>query len=513
MGLKLAIVHYHLRPGGVTRVIENAMAALARGGGGQAIGILSGEPAPPGFSLPDGAAAESVEGLGYGADSGATDAAALAGQLEEAAAAACDGAPDLWHFHNHNLGKNPALPEAVSLLAERGHRLLLQIHDFPEDGRPGNYAALPNRWALYPVGSRVHYAALNSRDLGALGEAGIPSSRLHLLPNPVHLEFDFSTRERREKPAGAPRLLFYPTRAIRRKNLGEVLLLAALMGNSCHFATSKAPENPEWLPVYERWRAFASRHDLPMAFAVAGETSPRDLGLGSEEGTGFDVWLGCSDAIVTTSIAEGFGLAFLEPFLLPRPLVGRDLPEITSDMVDAGLRFPGLYERLEAPLEWVGEDRLRADLEEAMAGSAREYGRPCGARDVETAFTSMVREGRVEFGRLHESHQEAIIEAVIGGGREAAARVLLRTTGGEDSGAAEWLMGVLERPPEGHALAANAAAVRESYSAEGYGRLLEGCYRRVVTEGGESGGSPERPVSEALLDFFLDGRRFCFLRS
>ena len=35
--------------------------------------------------------------------------------------------------------------------------------------------------------------------------------------------------------------------------------------------------------------------------------------------------------LVTTSVAEGFGLAFLEPWLFGKGLLGRNLPEITVD--------------------------------------------------------------------------------------------------------------------------------------------------------------------------------------
>ena len=36
-------------------------------------------------------------------------------------------------------------------------------------------------------------------------------------------------------------------------------------------------------------------------------------------------------AIVSTSVAEGFGLGFLEPWIFGKGLCGRDIPEITSD--------------------------------------------------------------------------------------------------------------------------------------------------------------------------------------
>jgi hypothetical protein len=135
------------------------------------------------------------------------------------------GEPDVWHIHNHSLGKNPALTQEVSNLAMAGQKILLQIHDFAEDGRPDNYrnlGKLKNR--LYPIAPHIHYAALNKRDDRFLLAAGIPKSNLHLLPNSVSpLPPTQSLKPK------AQSLFVYPCRAIRRKNLGELLLWSTLM--------------------------------------------------------------------------------------------------------------------------------------------------------------------------------------------------------------------------------------------------------------------------------------------
>ncbi len=57
-----------------------------------------------------------------------------------------------------------------------------------------------------------------------------------------------------------------------------------------------------------------------------------------------------ADALITTSVAEGFGLAFLEPWLASKPLVGRNLPEITADFAEHGLDLSALYNCLPVPL-------------------------------------------------------------------------------------------------------------------------------------------------------------------
>ena len=220
--MKIAIVHYHLRRGGVTRVVQTTLDALA--GDDVQVAVLSGEPAaqPESFSCPIGL----VEGLGYDTPHSNPSPHELAGSLLSSAREHFGSDPDIWHVHNHSLGKNTALPGALNQLAADGHRLLLHLHDFPEDGRPANYQRLRDHitnldQTLYPAAGHIHYAALNHRDLAFLIAAGCPPDQAHLLANPISLSGGTNTA-----PA-SPRLFLYPTRAIRRKNLGEFLLWAA----------------------------------------------------------------------------------------------------------------------------------------------------------------------------------------------------------------------------------------------------------------------------------------------
>ncbi len=129
--MKIAIVHYHLRTGGVTRVVRHALDAPT--GSDMAVAVLSGE--PPADPMPPGVRVEIVPELAY-ESAFAGDPRAAAEILQAAATKALGGPPDVWHIHNHALGKNRFLPMATAGLAEQGCRLLLQIHDFAEDGRP-----------------------------------------------------------------------------------------------------------------------------------------------------------------------------------------------------------------------------------------------------------------------------------------------------------------------------------------------------------------------------------------
>ncbi|WP_295879411.1 hypothetical protein [uncultured Thiohalocapsa sp.] len=491
--MRVCIVHYHLQTGGVTRVIQHACTALlARGA---KVAVLSGE--APQAALPAGTRVQVLAGLAYEERRAAQSPDALAAAMVQAAREALGDLPDIWHVHNHSLGKNTAVPGTVLRLARGGHRLLLQPHDFAEDGRPMLYGRLRRVLAdgdigrlsalLYPLAPQIHYAALNRRDQDFLAAAGVPQTQLHALPNAVAVGTtpDSGSAEpahAQQRRAAGRRLWLYPTRAIRRKNLGELLLWAAVAGEEDHFAATQAPQNPQELPRYQRWVALAAELGLPMAFGVGAGDRP------------FPALVAESHALVTTSIAEGFGLAFLEPWLLGRPLAGRDLPEITADFTAAGVRLPALYPQLRVPLDWLDLTRLRAAYATAATERAAAYGRPAGDA-AERAWAHAVQDRRIDFGRLDEPAQETVIRHLHA---DPGARAELRPRS-------------LRVAADPDLINANRSAIAAQYSVPGYGARLEAIYAAVAA----AEPSPHFSAADgsALLARFLAPERLWLLRS
>ena len=99
--LRVAIVHYHLRPGGVTRVIERAVQALQSRE--IATCVLTGEQPDP--ATKPAAHLFAIHDLAYSSDTYVSPSNLLR-RLREAASRHLGAEPDLWHFHNHSLGKN-----------------------------------------------------------------------------------------------------------------------------------------------------------------------------------------------------------------------------------------------------------------------------------------------------------------------------------------------------------------------------------------------------------------------
>ena len=474
--MRIAIVHYHRRPGGVASVIDATLQAL--GDRVQAV-VLVGGPAgsrsPPPYRL--------TPGLDYTDGLPRVGAAHLADVLEQAATAALRGRPDLWHIHNHALGKHPAATAAFAELGRRGHRLLLHVHDFAEDGRPADYGrlrtALESDLArlLYPAGSHIHYATLNRRDHALLSRAGVPEERLHLLPNPVR------PLEGEPAPAPADGPILYPTRAIRRKNIGEALLWSALAPPGQRFALTLAPTAPRDTAPYERWRAFAAHHELPVQFAV-----------GAAPDADYPALVRSASAFLTTSVAEGFGLAFLEPWLGLRPLAGRNLPELTADFAREGLRLGHLYEALLVPADWIDAATLRARVEAALAELHRQAGRPLPPDAAARARAAMGTDTHLDFGRLDEALQETVIARLLA---DPAQRAHLHPP-------------LLDTAPPPADLDHNRGIARAHHSLPSYGTRLLDVYRDLAAERVGPLGAHN---AARVLDFFLDPARLWLLRT
>ena len=475
---------------------EPPAAVLLTGGRAEAWGPHAGELAAAGVP----AARPVVAGLDYDAlnpgdatAAPAVDPAGLADRLE--AALADHGAnrdATVVHVHNHALGKNVSAPGALALLAGRGWKLLLQIHDFAEEFRPANYlhlaGALRPDAALYPQAPQIHYAVLNGRDRGVLRAVGVPEDRLHFLPNPVA---DFPPLPDREGARSALRstlgvrggegYLVYPVRGIRRKNLGETILLA--MGRSGQRAgVTLVPRNPAELAYHDRWAALAKELDLPVLF-----------GVGEEGGLSFHQNLAAADAILTTSVAEGFGMAFLEAWLAGRPLIGRDLPHVTADFKAEGLELPGLYRALTVPLDWADgfAGRFRAGCETLL----ESYRRPWEDAAFAEALEAKTAGGRVDFADLDEDLQTAVIRRIAD---DPAARGDVRSVEADPG------------RPTGATIRRNAAVVRDRYSLAGSGARLRATYDAVLASPVGPVAPPRRP--DAPLDAFLDLRSFRLIR-
>ncbi len=512
--MKVAIAHYHLARSGVTQVIASHVEALeAAGGGLDELAILHGGPRDGWPSVPAGGREieprlVEVPGLGYD-DSQSPRPGELARRLRESLAAIGFRPQEtVVHVHNHALGKNLSLPGALASLARDGYALLLHTHDFAEDFRPGNYRRLAAALApesaahlprlLYPVADHVHHAVLNRRDEAILRRAGVPAEGLHLLPNPVAGTGTEAprgrARRRLERRFGVPaeaRFVLYPVRGIRRKNLGEALLWSVLAGDATWLGLTLPPTSPQEQPSYAAWKELASALDLRCRFEI-----------GDAGGLELEDSLAAADLVLTTSVAEGFGLVFLEPWLAGRALAGRDLPEISADFKASGLVLSGLEPRLEVPIDWVGSDSFCRTTARAFGRTLEAYGRTVPRSEVlEREIRALVRDGNVDFAALDVVLQARVIDQVSRQPRRRRALLVLNP----------WIRPALAGAGDSAEMRRNAGVVRRRYSLEATGRRLLAIYRDLL--GRPRAGDVEPAAhAERILDELLSLRRFHPLR-
>jgi hypothetical protein len=352
----LAVFHYHLLGGGVTAVIAEACGILLRHRVVESITLVTGTEDKVqemvhrlrGAGGIDSSAVQSVvhPELGYAANIPGFNSDELSGRIKAVLTQNYCRKNTIWWIHNHHLGKNPALTRAVvEVLRERPEqRCILQIHDFPEAGRYANLAYLNEHVSSdpYPILSNVQYVVLNERDRRILLAAGIPEAATSVLQNPVKsmpmkpapnsggnfraalAAFHAKSGPPRTEqgsfdPAG--RILVYPVRCIRRKNVLEAALLTRLLEEQSEHSANlliTLPGVSEQERRYSQMVEEAYQRGVIRGIFGIGETL-------DTAGVTFSELMTQSDLIISTSVQEGFGYAFFEGLASGTPLLARYL--------------------------------------------------------------------------------------------------------------------------------------------------------------------------------------------
>lgn len=407
--MKLAIVHYHLGHGGVGEVIRIVSRELGRRGVAHV--VLSDGPAPRSTDIPWCR----VSGLGYQADG---DCETLHDALVSASTEALGGRPDLWWIHNHSLGKNPALGRVVHRMSQQGEAMLLQLHDLAEDGRPENADAFRRCPEPYPISPRIRYLFCNERDRSIFLACGMPAGCSSVLPNPILLD------ESEPLEASGPACVFAPVRGIRRKNLGEILLLSRFSPPGTTWAISRRPQNPREQAIHDAWAEMSADLGLPITFDAATRAD-------------FDGLVSQATHFLSTSIAEGFGRCFLEAYARGRCLLGRDLPHLTSEIRQHGIELKSLYNSINVPSEWVPRG-----LHEIYQCEARGLHDRAWRLQTPPAGTG-IPDG-IDFAGLPESLQ---LDVILRCGREDERRQVSVRLHDACMPLAEWLQDALQQSP------------------------------------------------------------------
>jgi len=484
--INVLIVHHHMRGGGVTEVIRRTFGLFADSE--VRLGLITGESTSEHRNIPHGSH-RSVDGLSYGDAGIPPSLGTVYADCIRAARDLFGELPDIWHIHNHSLGKNPIYTALALKLITEGHRVLLHAHDFAEDNRPANFKQLSaysqeneksQISTLYPVADHVRYAVLNHRDGQILSDAGIPETSVKVVANPVSIP-DSDPGNSTVKGDLPENLILYPVRAIPRKNIGEYMLWATLYRNEATFALTLAPQNPKYRSHYRDWVHFGKEHEIPLIFEASQQwqCSYKDL-------------ISSSKAFLTSSVAEGFGLVYLESFLMGKPLLGRDLPGITKDFKEEGVNMSGLYDRLPVPLHWLDELCVTKTFTEQIETLFDSYGRPFTEETKQQWLTYIFRDQCVDYGALNAEMQRQVIRQVL-----------------EDRQKQDELKMVCTLSHGHQPIKENQKVIQNSYGPHQYGVRLKNLYMELL----KAEPSEVRSVpADSVLSGFLKPELFSLLR-
>jgi len=460
----IALIHYHLLRGGVSSVIRHQTELLKQAG--YQVLIITGEAPAESLDIPMAVlpllAYDSVRALKEPAEE---DPETLARAIEAAMRSHWGRLADVLHVHNPLLRKNTLLLPALKLLQNKGINLLLHNHDFAEDFRPDVY----NAEQSYP--ENCHYGVINHRDYSFLHRAGLKKEGLHFLPNAV-IPLKYAKGLERHR-------FVYPVRAIRRKNIGEALLLSLFIpqGTSLTITLSPSATSPD-LPYYEFWKHVARELSLPVEFEVGLREPIADI-------------MGTAQAVITTSVKEGFGFSYLEPWTADVAVLGRRIGPILSDFEQDGIQFPHMYDSLDIPMAYLPPPLLRKKLEQILLDTYTAYHLEVEPHTLKTLTDDVFSKEVFDFGKLDEEFQMDIIEMAAS---NSIARQDIMDLNPFLETLASWDMKAHE-----NLIQTNKELVLLHYSMEHALNQLQTAYTRVTS-------SPvqHRISKTVLLDLFLD---------
>jgi glycosyltransferase involved in cell wall biosynthesis len=375
--MRLIIFHYHLRPGGIRRVIELATPHLLRqfDPAVSQVVLAAGEAADNKWSklfahqLHDTPAEFFIEpAFGYLSEQRAS-APALIRRIRAALdrlLAGANGDNAIVWAHNLGIARNLMLTrELVGACERRGVTLVAHHHDWwfdnrwlrwPEMRHFGTRTLAAAAHTVFPESANIRHLAISQADARVLQRH--LGKRVAWLPNlkergapPVAprggASHDWLQRKLRDH--GAP-VWILPCRMLRRKNVAEALLLTRWLRPEAWLVTTGGISSADEQPYARKLEAAAQQHHWRLRLGVlAGDETKKPS---------VSELLAASECVMLTSIQEGFGLPYIEAAAAGRPLIARSLPNIAPDLERFGFQYPQSYSEVRvAPelFDWDAE--------------------------------------------------------------------------------------------------------------------------------------------------------------
>ena len=418
-GLKLFIVHIHLRPGGVRRVIELAAPAVAAALRPRAseIVLVAGEAPDAKWIERFGAECAGVRvtcaidsALGYISEQrmiSATIRRRIRTHLDR-----CFGDSDrdegvVW-AHNPGLGRNLLVAaELTRVVEKRGLRMIFHHHDWwfdnrwarwPEMQRTGFRTLAKIAETILPISPSVKHAGINQADVRVMRR--YLGKRAGWVPNvaapgstPPAERVRAARRWLTNECGDEGPVWLVPCRLLRRKDLAEALLLTRWLRPEAWLVTTGAMSSADERLYASALERAAGRHGWRLRLGVlarAESTKPSVREL-----------LAASETILLTSLQEGFGLPSLEAAAAKRPLIVRTLPNIAPDLARFGFRFPHSYDDVQVDVRLFDRGQETKRQTERWLAWREDLPRACRSLAGKPALLDAKKGARaVPFSRL-----------------------------------------------------------------------------------------------------------------
>jgi len=379
--LKLLIVHYHLRPGGIRRIIESATPHL----------VTQHKPAIEEVILATGEAKDRewvsdfakclaplslrllpCHAFNYISEQRGS-APKIRGQIRRAISNLLDSHESwlVW-FHNPGVGRNLILVRELARACDgRRCSVVFHHHDWWFDNRWQRWPEMRRSQfrtlgqvasAIFPAGRNFKHATINRADATSL-RSGL-SARTHWLPNltergrPVSKQAAQSARRWLQEIFGIKEgpIWILPGRLLRRKNVAEAILLTRWLRPEAWLITTGGISSAQEQAYGERLKSLIEKFNWPVRLGILEGNQKGKPSVAS--------LIALSESVLLTSVQEGFGLPYLEAIAADRPLIARRIPNVMPDLLDIGFVFPYTYQEIRIPphLFDLRAERRRQDV-------------------------------------------------------------------------------------------------------------------------------------------------------
>jgi len=337
------------------------------------------------------------------------------------------GADHLWIIHNHHIGKNPFFSKAVIDTASEGNqKILFHIHDFPESARFSNWKNLKKilKKSPYPRNANIRYAVINSRDRAFLIQEGLTEEEVYLIKDPVkdadpesfQINAEAKTRVTnklaetygKEFPSYNPAGLqfIYPVRTIRRKNPLEAGLICELLSS---FLNKKVNLILTLPGLSSREKKFSSMVEQSFRNGLISGLFGIGQNLEGKTGLGFIDLIKASDAVISSSVQEGFGYLYLNALQWNKPLFSRYI-DVMSDIESFTNKENSLlYKKIRIPVNNSDKQKIKYLYKDKITSWERVLTKKKAA-ELHISADQIFQDDSVDFSYLPISLQMKVLK-------------------------------------------------------------------------------------------------------